>query len=274
MICGTCVHEECGCGCLPPVKISEAEYLAGGGNRSRLVTVNISEHPSPEDLWLIVIYETATTNFSFFVKAAEKIELFYHTNITAITVRLTDGIPKILGGEGHNGFIYGSDRISRDTNTIPEESETFAAYSLFSSFSLSGPCGCAVEMYGMCDCRYGMKCGVCIELSKRVPMICDCDCIIPVKISEKEEDAEAGNKTRIVNVTTGGQIDAKDLWLVVIYGTATTNFSFVVKADEKNELFYQNNVTSITVRLADGVPNNIGGGDHNGFIYGTDRVLR
>jgi len=119
-----------------------------------------------------------------------------------------------------------------------------------------------------------MKCGVCTELSKRIPAICDCDCTDPIKISGTEEDAGSGNKTRIVSVTTGGQVNAKDLWLVVIYGTETTNFSFVVKADERVELFYQNNVTSITVRLADGIPNNIGGGDHNGFIYGTDRVLR
>ena len=275
IVCGACTHNECGngngCGCIPPVEISETEYLAGGGNRSRIITVNTCDHPSADDMRLIVIYETETTNFSFLVKADDQMEMFYQTNITAITVRLADGIPKVLGGEGHSGFIYGSDRISRDTNTIPEESGTSVSYS---SLSSSEPCGCAVEKFGMCDCRHGMKCGVCIELAKRTPPVCDCDCVIPVTIGGTEEDAGAGNKTRIVNVTTGGQVEANDLWLVVIYGTVTTNFSSVVKADEKVELFYQNNVTSITVRLADGIPNNIGGGNHRGFIYGTDCVIR
>ena len=269
MICGACIYEECECGCVSPVEISDKEFLAGGGNRSRMVKINAGSHPSTDDLWLIVIYEVASTNFSFLVKASELTELFYQTNVTGIAVRLADGIPKILGGEGHNGFIYGSDRISREADTMPGRGGESV---IPSPLPPSDDCGCSVKAYGMCDCRYGMKCGVCIELTER--NICDCDCIVPIKISEKEENAGSGNKKRIVNVTTGGQVDARDLWIVVIYGTATTNFSFVMKADEKVELFYQNSVTSITVRLTDGVPNNIGGGEHNGSVFGTDRVIR
>ena len=266
LICGACIRSnECGCVCIHPVRISGAESLAGGGNRSRIVTVNTGSHPS-DDLWLIVIYKTTAMNYSFLVKADREVELFYQTNITGITVRLADGIPKILGGDGYSGSILGSDCISRNVITFTAGKEPDAK-----KHAVPGGCRCAVDSYNMCDCGYGMKCGVCIELSNR-NMICDCDCIAPISISGTDRLAGDGNRTRIVTVNSG-TFPVEDMWLVVIYGTVTTNFSFVMKAYREVELFYPSNVISITVRLTDGIPNNIGGGSHNGFVFGTDRII-
>ena len=273
MKCGTCLAHEgsaCDCGCVDPVVIEKKENISGGGNMSRIVNV----YPGSYDvkkMWLVVIYETASTNFSFIIKADREVELFYQNNVKAISVRLTDGIVKDIGGGDHKGYIFGTDRIERKTVAYGDGGKPPEAVEHPELI----PCGCKVEEYGMCDCRYGMKCGVCIELAKRSPAICNCGetCKPPVSISKTESPAAPGNWSRIVTIESGA-FKVENMWLVIIYETATTNFSFVVKADKQVELFYQNNVKAITVRLTDGIPNNIGGGDHNGYIFGSDRVTR
>ena len=268
--CAVCIEVDCDCKCVLPVKIGRTEYLAGSGNRLRIVDIDTAGLPSTDDLWLVVIYGTVTTNFSFIVKADREVELFYQSSVISITVRLTDGIPKNLGGAGNSGFIYGSDRVSwADAATVPVKKDTPV---IPHDHPPSEDCICPVRSYGMCECKYGMKCGVCTELTGR--MVCTCTCKDPVKINGTEYLAGSGNRSRTVTIDWAGHPAPEDLWLVVIYGTVATNFSFVTKADREVELFYQTNVTSVTVRLTDGIPNNIGGGGHSGFIFGTDRVVR